>query len=207
MAWLVSWAAWLVIQFIGKTSRVVSVHHAETKKLLEENKPVLFAFWHRFQLLMVYEHRGTGVNVLVSQSRDGELIAQALHRFGFKTARGSSSRGGSAAFMELLEFVEKGGQAAFTPDGPRGPYRSVQPGLVALAQKTGAPIIPIGWAGARTKELSSWDRFLIPLPFSKYVVYFDAPLTVPAGLADAGDGVRKALDTAVARAEQSLKTL
>lgn len=200
--WVVSWLGWLILQFIGRTSRVVVRWSPAAQALRESSRPFIFAFWHRYQLLMAWEHRGRGVTVLVSRSRDGEFIAGVLERLGYRTARGSSSRGGPAAFMELLDTVAAGGRVAFTPDGPRGPARSIQPGVLALAAKTGVPIVPLAWAGTRVKTLSSWDRFMIPLPFGRFHVVFGDPLTVNAGDAAAGDKLRRALNQAEADALQ-----
>lgn len=202
LAWAVSWAGWAVIQAIGRTSRLHAHYHPAARRAIAEG-PVIYAFWHRYQILMAYEKRGCGALVLVSRSRDGELIARVVERFGLRTARGSSSRGGGTALRELLDGVRSGRSAAFTPDGPRGPFRSVQPGVLALAEKTGAPIVPLAWAGSRVKELSSWDRFLIPLPFGRYEVVFGEPLRV-GGEAEAADRLRESLDAAAREAERLL---
>lgn len=186
------WAGWLVLQLIGRTSRLTR-HWAPSARALDASGgPIVFAFWHRFQLLMVWEHRHRGVTVLVSRSRDGEFIARVLERFGFRTARGSSSRGGPAAFRALRTVVESGGRVAFTPDGPRGPAESVQPGVIALAEQTGAPIVPVAWAGTRVKTLRSWDRFQVPLPFGRFVVAFGDPVRIAPGV-DGAAALRAAL--------------
>lgn len=205
LADLISWAGVLYLYFVGFTSRV-RVHRAAGLCALEDKKkPGIFAFWHRFQLLLLYVHRRRGVRVLVSQSRDGEFVARALTHMGFRTARGSSSRGGGAAFRDLLEVVAGGASAAFTPDGPRGPYRSVQPGVVALAVRSGAPVVPVAWAGTRVKELNSWDRFLIPWPFGRYVVVYGEPVFLTEESPAAAERVRDALDAAAAEAKRRLE--
>ncbi|MBI4397078.1 MAG: DUF374 domain-containing protein [Elusimicrobia bacterium] len=205
LAWVVSWFSWFLLQFIGRTSRVHSHYHPKVKEYFKEGKPFIYALWHRFQLFMVYEHRNRGVHVLVSQSRDGELIARALDRFGFYTVRGSSSHGGRAAFIELLNRARDGKSVAFTPDGPRGPYRAVRPGVIAMARKTGLPVVPLAWAGSRVKELSSWDRFLIPLPFGRFHVVLGAPFWIQPGDEKAEEKVRLALDDVALQAEQRLQ--
>lgn len=201
---LVATLGWLYLRFVGLTSRIRIHHHPAARGIIDEKKPCIFAFWHRYQLMMCYVHRHRGVHVLVSRSKDGELIARALHMFGYSTARGSSTRGGAAALMELIDAVSAGGQAAVTPDGPKGPFRSVQPGVTALAQKTGCPVVPCGWAATRSKALNSWDRFLIPLPFGRYEVVFGGPLTVAPEDASAPDRIQAALDAAAADAEKIL---
>lgn len=203
--WVVSWLGWLILQFIGRTSRVAVHWSLAAQPLRDDGRPLIFAFWHRHQLLMAWEHRRRGVTVLVSRSRDGELIAGVLERLGYRTARGSSSRGGPAAFMELLDAVAAGGRVAFTPDGPRGPAGSVQPGVLALAAKTGVPIVPVAWAGTRVKTLSSWDRFMIPLPFGRFEVVFGNPLPVSAVNSAAEQNLRRALEGAEAEAVRRLE--
>jgi lysophospholipid acyltransferase (LPLAT)-like uncharacterized protein len=192
LAWGASWLGWLLLQLVGKTSRFCTHRSPGYLHLLASGRPYIYAFWHRFQLLLVYEHRHRGVMVLISQSRDGELIAQAVRRFGFRTARGSSSRGGAAALGRVIDRLREGGVVAFTPDGPRGPLRS------------GVPIVPVAWAASRVKELSSWDRFLVPLPFSRNEVVFGDPLSLSSEDPSPEEKVRNALDAAAREAERLL---
>jgi lysophospholipid acyltransferase (LPLAT)-like uncharacterized protein len=201
---LVSWFAWGLVQIIGRTSRLRVHSSPGFQERVRQGLPFIYAFWHRYQMLMLYEKRGSGVHVLVSRSRDGEFVAQALHRFGFKTVRGSSSRGGGAAFKELLDVVREGKCVAFTPDGPRGPLRSVQPGVLALATKMKIPVVPLAWAGLRTKVLDSWDKFLIPLPFGRYEVVFGEPVFLSEPGPEAEDQLRSALNEVEAVAAQHL---
>lgn len=204
LAELVSRLGWGIIQFVARTSRVRTYWSPGFKDRWERRQPVIYAFWHRYQLFLLFNHRGCGVNVLVSRSRDGEIVARALHHFGFRTARGSSSRGGGAAFLELLTAVEKGQSVAFTPDGPRGPLRSVQPGVIALAARTKVPVVPVAWAGSRTKELRSWDKMLVPLPFARYSVVYGDPLLINTEGPESESRLRDALDQAGRDAETRL---
>ena len=195
----------LYLRFVALTSRIRVHFHPGALYLADGRRPCVFAFWHRYQLMMGYAYRNRGAHVLVSRSGDGELIARALHLMGYGTVRGSSTRGGATALMGLLDVLAAGGQLGVTPDGPRGPYRSVQPGLAALARKSGAPVIPGGWAGTRVKILRrSWDRFMVPLPFGRYVVVFGEPMTVSSDENEAEDAIRAALDGAAAEAERLL---
>jgi hypothetical protein len=139
----------------------------------------ILAFWHRHMLLMPYGYRGRRISVLVSASRDGELIARTVARLGIDSSRGSTSRGGAAGLRELLRKARAGYDLAFTPDGPRGPAGVVQPGVILAAMATGAPIQPVALAASRCRRLASWDRFVVPLPFSTVHWVFGEPLTVP----------------------------
>ncbi len=138
----------------------------------------ILAFWHRHLLLMPYAYKGRRISVLVSQSKDGELIARTVARLGIDSSRGSSSRGGIAGMRSLLRKAAEGWDIAFTPDGPRGPLREVQPGVILAAAATGLPVLPVAIAASRAKLLRSWDRFLVPLPFSQVHIVYGEPLTV-----------------------------
>jgi lysophospholipid acyltransferase (LPLAT)-like uncharacterized protein len=138
----------------------------------------ILAFWHRHLLLMPYAYRGGKISVLVSQSKDGELIARTVAHLGIDSSRGSSSRGGIAGMRSLLRKAAEGWDIAFTPDGPRGPLREVQPGVILAAASTGLPILPVAIAASRAKLLRSWDRFLVPLPFSTVHIVYGEPLIV-----------------------------
>jgi lysophospholipid acyltransferase (LPLAT)-like uncharacterized protein len=156
------------------------------------DEPVIFALWHnRLGLCMkVYEsfvrphHPHDHLAALISASKDGAFLATILQNFGVKPVRGSSSRRGAQALLELASWAERGYDLAVTPDGPRGPCYVVQEGVMALAQVTGLPIIPyscqLGWK----IQVRSWDRFQIPLPFSRYEMTFGEPLRVPRGATD-----------------------
>jgi lysophospholipid acyltransferase (LPLAT)-like uncharacterized protein len=168
-----------------------------------EGRPFILAFWHRHLLLMPYAYRGRRISVLVSQSRDGELIARTVARLGIDSSRGSSSRGGMAGMRALLRKAADGWDIAFTPDGPRGPLREVQPGVILAAAATGLPIQPVAIAASRAKLLRSWDRFLVPLPFSKVHFVYGEPLAVErrGNLEQAAAELKARLDAAEAAAE------
>lgn len=155
-------------------------HHGDAWMRRREagNERFLLAFWHRHLLLMPYAYRGEKISVLVSQSRDGELIAKTVAHFGIAAARGSSSRGGVLGLRTLLRQGAAGYDLAFTPDGPRGPACKVQPGVILAAAATGFPIQPVALAARRAKRLRSWDRFVIPVPFSTVHFVYGEPLAV-----------------------------
>ncbi|MFU8857709.1 MAG: lysophospholipid acyltransferase family protein [Deferrisomatales bacterium] len=167
---------------------------------------VLWAFWHNRLLGPLVPYRDQKAGVVISQSRDGELIARVVEGFGYVALRGSSSRGGSQALRALLRHLRSGRDVAFTPDGPRGPRYTVRPGLAYLAARTGRPVVPLGVAYSRKAVFSSWDRFQVPLPFSTVLLQVAQPLFFPtdAPEAAASEEIRVALAAATEAAEESL---
>lgn len=175
---LISWiGAWL-IRGLGCTLRIRVIDRAGfldgTLKC-----PAIFVFWHNRIMVtpIVYsrhyrKRKGAGAVVLTSPSKDGTLLAEFMARFGIGAIRGSSSRRGAAAMRELNDVLAGGTDVIITPDGPRGPCYKLGPGLVFLAQKNAAPVVPVHIEYARCKRLKSWDRFMIPLPFSLAEVTF-----------------------------------
>jgi len=138
---------------------------------------VIYAFWHGRLLPLSYLHRNEGINVLVSTHQDGEYITRVIHSLGFGTSRGSSTRGGTAALRDLIATASRGVDIAITPDGPRGPRERCQPGIIFLARKLALPVVPVGVCFRPSIRLKSWDRFMIPLPFSRGVEVYGEPVT------------------------------
>jgi len=141
--------------------------------------PVIFCTWHnRLALALPIWHRfrrsknkSAKMAAISSASKDGAIVAGILERFGAQPVRGSSSRRGVHAMIEMVKWGRKGYDLAVTPDGPRGPKYTVQPGIISLAQMTGFPILSISYSLSRKITLTSWDRFQIPLPFSRCDIY------------------------------------
>jgi lysophospholipid acyltransferase (LPLAT)-like uncharacterized protein len=144
---------------------------------------LIYAFWH--ESFLAPAKIRTPVKVLISQSADGELIAQVCQHLGLGTIRGSSKRGGAQALLQLLRDGENT-HLAITPDGPRGPRRQVKTGVVLLASLTGLPIVPLGVGFTRAWRFRSWDRFALPRPFSTIAGVLGEPLIVPPDLDNAG---------------------
>jgi lysophospholipid acyltransferase (LPLAT)-like uncharacterized protein len=171
----------LAATFIRTLRATLRLHHHGDAWMRQREKAgerFILAFWHRHLLLMPYSYRGEKISVLVSQSKDGELIARTVAHFGIDASRGSSSRGGAAGLRSLLRKGAAGYDLAFTPDGPRGPVHEVQPGVILAAAATGFPIQPVALAATRAKLLRSWDRFVVPLPFSAVHIVYGEPLEV-----------------------------
>jgi lysophospholipid acyltransferase (LPLAT)-like uncharacterized protein/tetraacyldisaccharide-1-P 4'-kinase len=167
--------------------------------------PVIYAFWHEHLLPLAALHANEGIRVLVSRHRDGEIISRLVLRLGYETVRGSSTRGGPAALLEMIRAGQAGHTLAFTPDGPRGPRRRCKPGVIKAAAETGLPIIPVSIAVRRGVRLDSWDRFLIPAPGAMVYASYGPPMWVsdtdPASEARAMQQLERALAVEVKRCE------
>ena len=166
----------------------------------------MFTLWHGRMVLPILAHRHEGIVTMASRSKDGEIIARWLSRNGYLPARGSTTRGGGAALLEMIEEVRAGHPAALTVDGPKGPPRVVQPGILRLVRETGAWILPVIGASSRPRFLRSWDRVLVPLPLSSNVVTYGEPFALSADDDDARAGRRiaKALDLATVEADRAV---
>ena len=168
--------------------------------------PAIYGVWHnRLALSMliyfghVHKHnRSAGLAAMVSASRDGGFLAGILQRFGVQPIRGSTSRRGPQALRELTTFARRDYDLAITPDGPRGPAGVVQEGVIALAQLTGRPIVPVSYHANWKIRLKSWDRFQIPLPFSRVEFFYGQPIRVPREATPADrETLRLQLETAL----------
>lgn len=191
--------------FLYRATLRVQVRQREHYLALQERRvPILFALWHGRMLLPIQEHRRQGIVTMASQSKDGAIIAGWLTANGYVVVRGSTTRGGGQAFREMIRFVRSGRHAALTVDGPKGPPRVVQPGVVELARLTGAWILPITSSSSRARFLKSWDRYLLPLPFSRSVVLYGEPFAIRSDESDAAALTRigEALKAATAEADK-----
>jgi lysophospholipid acyltransferase (LPLAT)-like uncharacterized protein len=173
--WIVRVGVWL-IRALASTWRMETVNGEPLAAARRSGQQVLFALWHGELLPLLWHQRGENVAIVISEHRDGEIIAQIAESLGYSTVRGSSSKGGSRALIGLMREIDAGRDGAITPDGPRGPARVFAPGAVVAAQRTGALIAPIRASASRAWRLKSWDRFLIPKPFARVTVSF-GPLT------------------------------
>ncbi len=190
-----------VIVALGRTLRWRVSGFEHFTAIETSGRHPVFAFWHGRILSATYFWQGRGIVVMTSENFDGEWIARIIRRFGYGTARGSTSRGGRRALVQLKRDMTRGLAAAFTVDGPRGPARSVQPGAVWLASATGNPILPFHIEAAHHWSARSWDRTQIPKPFSSVAVAIGAGIEVPPG---ADDG---ALEAKRSELERSLNQL
>lgn len=144
-------------------------------------EPLIYCFWHNRIPVATYFWRNRGIVVMSSRSFDSEYIARFIQRFGYGAARGSSTRGGKAALIQMIRAVREGKSAAFTVDGPRGPIYEAKPGAVTLAAKSGAAILPFSISLEKCWRLPSWDRIEIPKPFSRAAVVIGERIYVRDG--------------------------
>jgi lysophospholipid acyltransferase (LPLAT)-like uncharacterized protein len=160
----------------------------------------IYAFWHENILLPAYQYGRPDIYVLISEHADGELIAEACRHLRFKLVRGSTTRKGVKAVRQMMQLALKN-HLAVTPDGPRGPRRQVQPGLVYLAARTGLPIVPMGIAWRRAWRMRSWDRFALPVPWSRASLVTTEPIRVPDTVdKDELEGYRRRVEQALEHA-------
>jgi len=163
-------------------------------------RPIM-AFWHGRVLTATYFFRDRGIVVMISENFDGEWIARIIERFGFRTSRGSTSRGGPRALMQLKRDMEGGYPSGFAVDGPRGPARKAQPGAIWLAKLTGCPVVPFHLEASSYWTLKSWDRTQIPRPFSTVALSVGEPIDVAA------DADEATLETKRVQLEHALQAL
>ncbi len=170
------WLAAKLIKFIYFLLKPETVGKERLEKLWSEGLHVIFATWHDQLLLISPHYSGGAAKVLISKSRDGELIARVVSHFGIGAVRGSSNRGGRAAFRELIELSKEPCSLGITPDGPTGPRHQLKEGVVQLARLSGRPIVPLAFACTHGHRFRSWDRFLLPYPWGRAVYTFGEPL-------------------------------
>ena len=197
-----------LISALGRTLRwrVEGLHHYEAI-VASGHQPVM-AFWHGRILPATYYFRRRGIVVITSENFDGEWIARIIERFGYGTARGSTTRGGRKAMVQLVRAMKAGRPAGFTLDGPRGPARVAQPGAVWLAGATGNPLLPFHLEAARCWTLGSWDRTQIPKPFSDVSLVVGEPIAVsPDPTEEELEAARRLLEERLMRLEQRARAL
>jgi lipopolysaccharide heptosyltransferase II len=163
-----------ICNIIDKTLRKTSLNDS-----FHYYKPAIYSFWHGNEFPMLMSNQKKKIVIMVSLSKDGELLSQILQNFGYFTIRGSSSKGGKRALMEIIKYASKGHAVAFAADGPKGPYHKLKSGVIYAAQKTGMPIIPISCSPKNKIIINkSWDKTIVPMPFSKMVQIYGDPIYV-----------------------------
>lgn len=174
--------------------------HPDAKPYIEGKEQSIYCFWHGRLLFIPYlNSRLRPMNVLISQHRDGILIAETIRWLGIRAVYGSSSKGARDALRAMLRLARAGENLAITPDGPRGPYQHAAPGTVWTASRTGLPIVPMSYTATPRRHAKSWDKFLLPRFFSRVVIDVEAPIAIPR------DADEHALETYREQVEQRMR--
>jgi lysophospholipid acyltransferase (LPLAT)-like uncharacterized protein len=204
---ILSFIGWAVMLLWSSTVRIRFVDRDIPEGLHAQGKNIIYAFWHGRQFLLFYAYRNTGVVIPASESRDGEIQAGIIGRFGLGVVRGSSKRKGAQALLGLVDALRSGKDIAIAVDGPRGPVYEVKQGITYIAGKLGIPIVPLSVAAKRAWVLEKiWDKYLLPVPFTKCVILYGEPIMVKGTSEDELESKRRelteALNRTMARADQ-----
>jgi len=194
---------WMLLFLVGLTWRFEEIAEDGVTPLVNGAGAgrEIFCFWHQCVLPCAFYFRRTGATILISRSFDGELITRILNLFGFHASRGSSSRGAREGLLGLKDVLDTGRPAIFTADGPRGPIYRTKMGPIKLAQMTGAPIGAFHLQPERAWVMNSWDRFLVPKPFTRIAVSWALCTSVPTDLpSEEFEAAREQLNAAIERA-------
>ncbi len=169
-----------MLRALGMTWRIRVVNAEPWNALRKAKQGFIFSLWHGQLLPLLWHHRDEGIVVLISEHRDGELVARAASSLGFGLIRGSSSRGADRALISMSREIEAGKEVAITPDGPKGPSERFAPGALVAAQRSDCFIVAVGVSSNRAWRLRSWDRFMIPKPFARVTIAYGEPTKVSA---------------------------
>ena len=179
---LASLLGWLLIQGLGRLTRIRQIGRENYRKLEERGENYILTLWHGRMLLSIFAQRRRGVVSMVSQHVDGEIIARTVEMLGYRTVRGSSTHSGGKALREMVKIMKNGVPGSMFPDGPKGPRGEFKQGTITLAQLSGAHIVPMTHAASKAWIMRSWDRFMIAKPFSRVVVAYGEPVKIPRKL-------------------------
>ena len=176
---ILSFAGWLLISLWSRTLRISFLNKEIPARLTAEGRNFIYAFWHGRQFLLFYTHRNSHVVIPASESRDGEIQAGILQRFGFDVVRGSSKRKGERALLGMVEALRSGKCVALAVDGPRGPIYEVKQGITYLAGKLNKPIVPVIMSAKSSWILEKiWDKYMLPKPFTRCAIMYGEPIYV-----------------------------
>ena len=195
---ILSFIGWFLMSLWSRTLKIRFVNQETPRGLAAEGKNLIYAFWHGRQFLLFYTHRDSHIVIPASESRDGEIQAGIIGRFGFGVVRGSSKRKGAQAYMGLMKALRNGKSIALAVDGPRGPIYEVKQGITSLAGKLGKPIVPVVMGAKRSWILEKiWDKYLLPKPFTECVIMYGEPIIVNGTGEEELENKRKELTVAL----------
>jgi lysophospholipid acyltransferase (LPLAT)-like uncharacterized protein len=180
------------MRLLASSWRIRTVHEERWRELFHAGRPHVFLLWHEALLPLLWQHRKQGIAIVVSEAREGRYLSDFAASLGYRSLPGSSTRGGARALLGAVRVLQAGHAVAFTPDGPRGPRRELKPGVVAAAQRGGAPIVPLHAEAERVWRLHSWDRFMIPKPASRVWITYGMPFEVAPGEPGFAEGLERA---------------
>ena len=171
----------MLVRALAATYRIRIVDPEDEQSALRQHRGLIYATWHQrfFPGISLFLDRKP-IAVMISQSRDGEMIARVAEKFGWEPVRGSSTRGGVAALRRLRSLASQGYNFAHIVDGPKGPFGKVKPGLLHLSRMVGRPIVPAITSAEKRWVFNSWDRFMVPKPFSRILIRFGDPVQIPS---------------------------
>jgi lysophospholipid acyltransferase (LPLAT)-like uncharacterized protein len=197
---ILSFIGWIVLSLWSRTLRIQFVNKEIPDRLASEGKNVIYAFWHGRQFMLFHTHRNTGIVIPASESRDGEIQAGILKRFGFDVVRGSSKRKGDRALLGLVDRLRKGKNLALAVDGPRGPVYEAKQGVTYMAGKLDKQIVPAVTSAKSYWILEKiWDKYLLPKPFTRGIIMFGEPIIVKGTGEEELEMKRKELEAALNR--------
>jgi lysophospholipid acyltransferase (LPLAT)-like uncharacterized protein len=180
------------VRALALSWRIRLVHEERWRVLRDQQRPIVFLLWHEVLLPLLWQHRGQGITIVVSEARDGQYLSDLATTLGYRAVRGSSTRGGARALLGAVRELQSGRSIAFTPDGPRGPRRELKPGVIAAAQRGGGFVVPLHAEADRAWRLHSWDRFMIPQPLARVVITYGRPFRVDPGKEGFAAGLEQA---------------
>jgi lysophospholipid acyltransferase (LPLAT)-like uncharacterized protein len=182
------------VRALASSWRITLAYEERWRVLHDAKRPHVFLLWHEALLPLLWQHRNQGIAIVVSEARDGQYLSDVATSLGYRTVRGSSTRGGARALLGAVRELRAAGAVAFTPDGPRGPRRELKPGVVAAAQRGGGVIVPIHAEADRSWRLHSWDRFMIPKPLARVRITYGRPFEVAKGEVGLAQGLARAAE-------------
>lgn len=171
---------YVFLLLLGRTMSISHVNRKAVDRSGEESRGSIVCFWHGRLLAMPFAYEGSPAKVLISRHGDGEFIARVVKYFGLGAVRGSYKKASISSLREILSELKQGTTIGITPDGPKGPRYKIKPGIVEIARITRSPIVPVTYGASRSWAASSWDRFLVPYPFSRLFFLWGDPIHVAA---------------------------
>ena len=178
VAWLAPWFAYWTIRILGRAVRSKVINPEIPESLWERRIPFIMAFWHSRLLMMHWAYLGKKMSFLISSHRDGQIMGRAGKLLGHHPIVGSTTRKGVSAFKNMIKALQNGSDMVIAPDGPRGPRQKAQIGVIELSRITGRPIVPVTFSASKKMVFNSWDRFVLPYPFSRGVFIWGEPIQV-----------------------------